>query len=173
MSKSRFFMGLGIGLICGAILLQLMIAARDLGDMTQVRDAEPTSWSEAELGTVTEDQWLSMADRLGYQPISKDVKVYKQEQLDEAVRTAREQERQAIAEKEPVAGGEGGYSISIMRGMTSDDVADLLLSLGLIESKGSFTGLLDERNLHSSIQVGNFTFEGKPDLEEIVAAITK
>lgn len=173
MSKSKFYMGLGIGLICGAILLQLMMVARDLGDMTQVQDEEPVSWTEAELETVTEEQWLSMADRFDYQAIGKDVKIYRQEQLDEAVQAAREQERQAIADKAPAVGDTGGYSISIMNGMTSDDVADLLLSLGLIESEESFTRILDERNLHSRIQVGNFTFEGKPDVGEIITAITK
>jgi hypothetical protein len=157
-------MGLGIGLICGAVLLQLMSFGMNAS-------LELPEEDDRSAGEMTEEQWLALADRFGYVAVKAGERRYTQEELDAAVAAAREEGRRTAAdapEPEPTE----SYAILIRRGMNAQDVGEMLFVLGLIESVDEFNDYMKSRGLTSRIRAGRYRFDGKPTLEEIASRIT-
>ncbi len=149
--------GIGLGMILGAVLLQLTYSVPSPGEKPLQGDA----------ATVAE-------------------KVYSQQEVDALLRQDREEQRQAW-EKEakqqdnlqnavPASGGTEGASsaglIVIVPGEGSQSVAEKLLEAGLIDDKRQFEDRLGELKLSRTIQPGEFTFEDRPDIDEIISRIT-
>jgi hypothetical protein len=158
-------MGLGIGLICGAVLLQLMLYGTEMNfalPEEELRQAD----------SLTEEQWLAMADRFGYVPLKNNEKRYTRQELDAAVEAAREEERRSGAgnPSEPM---KESFAFYIQRGMNSHDVAELLFILGLVETMDEFDDYMKSHELTSNIRAGKYRFDGRPSLEEIASRITQ
>ncbi|GIQ68614.1 hypothetical protein XYCOK13_14380 [Xylanibacillus composti] len=147
--------GLGIGLIVGTLLLQTMTVAERLEN----REPEPQM--------LDEEQLEQAADRLGFSLVVKDAVYYSEDQLAARVEEARQE---AIAQAEQTVVER--KSFVIVAGTRPANVADMLLTLGLIEDKNQFLNELRERRLTTNILSGLYTFEGKPDLDEIIREIT-
>ncbi|MEX1031024.1 MAG: hypothetical protein WDZ91_13410 [Paenibacillaceae bacterium] len=195
LKDTRLLIGLGIGLIIGALLLELMNVA-----ITGV--SQDALSNEINNGTLTEkytlEQLKDIADSLDYNIIEKSVVYYTQGEMDEAIVKAK---KSAIAEpvtdpkqpivtepvvKEPVVkepevvgtaekvvnGNTTTYRIRIETGMVTANVTELLLTVGLISDVDSFKKELNRRKLNESIQVGMFEFTTKPSLTELINKIT-
>jgi hypothetical protein len=195
LKDTRLLIGLGIGLIIGALLLELMNVA-----ITGVsQDALSNKINDSALTQeYTIKQLKDIADSLDYNIIEKSVVYYTQGEMDEAIVKAR---KSAIAEpaadtkqpavtepvvkqpvvKEPqvegtaekvVNGKTSSYLIRIDTGMVTADVTELLMTVGLISDVDSFEKELNRRKLNESIQVGTFEFANKPSLTELINKIT-
>lgn len=156
--------GLGAGMIIGAILLQLMTFART--------DSEPA----AQMPGATEEQLQAMAAELGYDIYPKSERRYTDAEVQEQIAKALEQERDdrsAVGLKVgETSEGTAVYLVVIEPGMGAQEVAEALALAGLIEDAGAFEDELSRRRLTRRIQIGSFTFVGKPEPSEIISAIT-
>lgn len=110
-----------------------------------------------------------MAGEQGYLLLEGNREWYTKEQLEEAVEKARDEALDTAREEKP----DRVRSFMIVPGMTSDDVADILLQLDLVQDKERFLELLTERQLHGKIRARIYHFRGEPDLETVVGKITK
>src|SRR5690606_24115781 len=91
--NKRFLIGLGSGLIAGAILLQLMnVAASGTGTISLPED------SGNEVMTV--EELTAMAEHLGYKVYEIDEKLYTQMEVDELLRSANEPQESGKEEKD-------------------------------------------------------------------------
>lgn len=165
----RFLTGLGFGLIAGAILLQLMNVATS-GDMVM-----PESENSNESRQYTVSELTDIADQLGYRIYKRDEKRYTEGEAGELVRAAieqdREREQQPATPEQPAE--KQSYVFTIKSGMSSDQVAEALVNAKLIDDGDAFKKELARRELTNKIQVGDFTFEKKPSLAELIDKITK
>ncbi|MBB6636731.1 hypothetical protein [Cohnella thailandensis] len=194
LKRRGLLIGFGLGLMIGAAVLQLILAA------------EKGSSSLSLTGTsITEKELQEEAEAQGYTLVKSSLKTYTQEELDAAVLKARE-EAQASLESGTLDGeeqtgskaGEGAskpastgaasgpsagasqapsneeehtYSFYIRANATLIEVATGLQELGLIADKDQF--VKQAKAYSKSLRVGTSTFVGKPTFEEIIAEITR
>ncbi|MEX2416092.1 MAG: hypothetical protein WD424_08100 [Paenibacillaceae bacterium] len=176
LKDNRMLIGLGIGLIIGAILLQLMnLAITGVGHDALLND------SNIDENQFTLEELKAIADSLEYNVIEKSVVLYTQDEMDEAVLHAKESVEQVPVVKETeveapakklVIGNSATYHISIESGMVTEDVTQLLITAGLISDAESFKEELTRRKLNNKIQVGTFEFSEKPSPTELINIIT-
>jgi hypothetical protein len=168
LKDNRLLAGLGIGLILGAILLQLMnLAVSGVGQNALTGDS---AISEKEY---TLEELRDIADQLDHYIIEKSAVVYTQKELDDAVLQAVEEASVSeTPEEKPVDSKVTSYRFTIKAGMVTDEVTDLLMDIGLINDAESFKKELSDRNLNNRIQVGTFEFNEKPSLTELINKIT-
>ncbi|MCC3376208.1 endolytic transglycosylase MltG [Cohnella sp. REN36] len=180
MRKNRsLLVGLGIGLMLGASMLQLMTAARQQESQLQERDS-------LSLETVKKD-----AEGLGYSLLKLGGDTYSQEQLDEAVKKAADkaaadakgaaekalQESEAAKPDAPAPSREaskaekGTYHLYIAYNDDLTRVASNLEEMGLIADKAAF--LKKAKPQAKSLQVGLCTFQAEPTFDEIIAELTR
>ncbi|MBB6675540.1 hypothetical protein [Cohnella nanjingensis] len=185
MRKNRsLLVGLGIGLMLGAAMLQLMTAAQKQQDGLESRD--PLS-----LETVKKD-----AEGLGYSLLKIGGDTYSQAQLDEAVKKAAEKAAAEAAAAKPAAdagaakpeaspsatsaaspesspskseSGITGLYIAYNDDLTR--VASNLADLDLIDDKAAF--LKKAKPYAKALQVGLSKFTGQPTFDDIIAEITR
>lgn len=173
MQKSSFYMGLGIGLIFGAILLQLMNLAGEMDDLAALPGTPEEQSAQDGPAGITEEQWLELAGVFGYQPVKKHERLYTEEELNESLRKAREEERMAArAEWEQKAEETAHYGFYIQWRMDAEKVGELLQAMGLADSAEQFANYMKEKGLSGRIRTGAYHFEGKPTMEEIAERIT-
>jgi hypothetical protein len=194
LKRRGLLIGFGLGLMIGASVLQLILAA------------EKGSSSLSLTGTaITEKELQEEAEAQGYTLVKSTLKTYTQEELDAAVLKAQE-EAQANLESGSIDGeeragpnaGEGAstpastgaasspsagasqassneeehtYSFYIRANATLIEVATGLQELGLIADKDQF--VKQAKAYSKSLRVGTSTFVGKPTFEEIIAEITR
>ncbi|GGG80567.1 hypothetical protein [Paenibacillus radicis (ex Gao et al. 2016)] len=175
MLKNRMFLtGLGMGIIVGALLLQLL----QIGEQSQAK--------------------------LGESLFSGDEKQYSQQELDAAVAAARQEktpDKPAISpagteatavpsatpvtttqpEKEPPSTEKPKQNeepeapvqeliLQIKGGMNLTGTAKLLADNGLIEDEAAFIAAM-KRSKKPTVRAGYFLFKGKPQLQEIISII--
>lgn len=191
LKDTRLLIGLGIGLIIGALLLQLMNVAVNGVNQNSLLNNNDVLASEH-----TIEQLAAIAEALDYRIIEKSVKYYTQEEMDKSIDEAKktmsseqttdnnkpivkepvvEQPVVEAPKAEPIVVKEvvkETYRIQIQSGMVTSDVTSLLLSSGLISDVASFEKELARRNLNKSIQIGTFEFDKKPSLTELINKIT-
>lgn len=171
LKDNRLLIGLGIGLIIGAILLELMNVA-----VTGVGQDAPLNDRILDEKKYTLEELKDIADSLEYNIIGKSVVFYTQDEMDDVIlkgkaSTVKEQIVEAPAEK-PVTGDKSVYRINIQTGMVTEDVTQVLITAGLISDADSFKKELSRRELNNNIQVGEFEFTQKPSLTELINIIT-
>jgi hypothetical protein len=186
LKDNRLLVGLGIGLIIGAILLELMNVA-----ITGVDQHTLLNGSVSDGKQYTPEELKDIADSLEYNIIEKSAVFYTQDEMDQAIRKAKEPiVKEPIVKnpnvkvpvvKEPVVkepaeipvtGKTISYQVNIKTGMVTEDVTDLLITAGLITDADSFQKELGRRKLNNNIQVGKFEFTKKPSLTELINIIT-
>lgn len=171
----RFLTGLGAGLMIGAMLLQLMTAFGS-GPAETVDDALRREETPADPDRLAEE-----ARRLGLVLHDASKTWLTREEADAMVREAVDRAR----EEAPAAGGRTGgveavgpdelphyYLVEIRAGMTSDEVGSMLHAAGLVDDLDEWRREMDARGLTIRIRAGTYAFAYKPDLAELIDAVT-
>ncbi|OPA77623.1 hypothetical protein BVG16_14350 [Paenibacillus selenitireducens] len=194
MFKNRnFLLGLGIGLISGGILLQLMLIGTS---------GQAASNISNDLDSLTDAQLESYAAKLDMQVYPKETKLYTEQELQEKL---VQQETKLKASQKPVeqpaaaknaesksdsspAKEESDSKVSkesndtkdtketslrITSGVTLTQVSKELKRLGLISSVTDFVSYGKKKNITANLQTGTYVFVGTPTYAEIAARITE
>ena len=167
MRKRRgWLIGLGLGLMLGVSMLQLMNVARSAPQSVQLPN-EPLSRDDLE----------KEAGAKGYKLVRDDGETYTKEQLDAAVAQAKK-EASASPSVSPSSSGETEgdgtakeLDYYVPPGASLQEVASALLAMELIDNKDAFIKLAKPSS--GKIRVGLCRFSGKPTPEEIVAELTR
>ncbi|MEK4851612.1 hypothetical protein NST04_17330 [Paenibacillus sp. FSL H7-0756] len=198
MMKNRFFMlGLGIGLIAGALLLQLMIAGRAAPltkeelirqaaslNLTVLDPAEAaaTATPSPEKAAETEASGAPAATPVTpVTPASTPVVPPKPAAVPNAAATpgkpsapAQPQSTAAPVTKAPakpeapVAAVDGAITLKIPTGITLAQTADLLAEAGVIEDKNKFLKTANSRKVNTIIQYGSYNFTKGESINSII-----
>ncbi len=187
MRKYRnWLMGLGIGIILGSSMLQLIQLAKD---QTVMVAEEP----------LTRDQLNEEAKKAGLVLLPADETRYTQDQLDakveKAVAAAQEdakntdtdqiddsdaalkppgQKKDENESPSPDAAGSGepdSVTLYVRYGMTLLEVAEELVKLGVIEDKEDF--IKKAWSISKKMNVGTAVLTGKPTYQEIMDELTR
>lgn len=197
--KNRIFMlGLGLGLVIGALLLQLMqlgqrheqlnnldLTAEQLQQAAQKLDLQVVDASEELL---TEAQWeeRSATAEDGQEEQSEgsaelEQQQSKEPQLPEEPGAPSEpadkttgKAAPAAAPKEPAPIKEPVtlIPITIKNGSNLTDVAQALKAAGIISSQEQFIKKASARKLNTKIQSGSYSFKAGEDMDVILTQIT-
>ncbi|HEY0826969.1 MAG TPA: hypothetical protein VGE40_02645 [Bacilli bacterium] len=163
MFKNKFFLnGLGIGLIVGAILLQIMIYAdKPLPEQGNVPE-DP----------MDETELVEAVEKLGYSVIKKDLTSTPspQEKTDITPVPALTSSPSPVITQSPSPSKE--ITVIIPRGSGSEAVGNLLFKSKVISNVDEFVKAVENRKLTNKIQSGSFSFTGKETLNEILKIIT-
>lgn len=172
MFKNRTFVaGLGVGIIAGAILLQLM----QIGDESQrklsggFQDGEPKLYTQAELDTkLAEEREKAINEAEKAAPPASE-KPDESPSVEAAAPPAKEDKNdeaaeQPAAEEKPVV----KKQVRITGGMNLTDTAELLAKQQLISDKDAFIKAMNKK----TVRAGYFIFEGNPTVEEIIRILT-
>jgi len=177
----RFLIGLGAGLMIGAMLLQLMNEAAEFGS--------PGNRNAAGLFNLPDRARLEEdASLLGL--VLHDAKEtwYTQAEVDALLREARSEPE--AEDNETSAGwlpsGQSAFDITtvesdvmprfflidIRAGMSGDEVGRMLQAAGLVDDLDAYRQEMEARGLDVKIRAGTYTFAYKPDLSDLIDAIT-
>ncbi|KGE17498.1 endolytic transglycosylase MltG [Paenibacillus wynnii] len=193
MIKNRSFMlGLGFGLLSGAILLQLMITA---GTAQLTKEQVIKEAAELNLKVIaesdkllTKEEWAALEEQVvkpgGNKPSPSPVVEPKAANSpdDTVAPSAPSTPKQSeviqpdtstipvstIAPVESNSLGKSAVSVRIPNGITLSEVADLLSKNGVIQDKQEFLRAAVKRGATKVIQYGNYTFDTKESLETII-----
>jgi F0F1-type ATP synthase assembly protein I len=163
--KNRAFVsGIGIGIIVGALLLQVMLA-------------RPSAPSQQGISLEEMDpQKLKEETSKYYQVLEKNVKMYTQAELDAALQKKLKDEADKQAASKPQdqpkasqpAAASSKIVIYVQQNLDASTVADLLFRSGVISDRKAFVTELDKQGGSTKIQVGYHEFEGVMDMQTIV-----
>lgn len=177
MRKRRgFIIGLGLGLMLGAAMLQLMLAA----DASRLPGAP-----------LTGEALKKEAAAQGFALVPAEEKTYTQQELDRAVAEAVRKAAASGGGAAQKGGGTGApapaspdkatassqkpaaekYAFYIRANATLAEVATGLKELGLIEDEEAF--IRKAKPYSGKLRVGPSVFEGKPTFDRIIAEITR
>lgn len=166
LNKKSLFYGIGCGLIAGAALLQLMNSAVS----PHISAVPSSSVTPEEMSR----QQLKEAASKQFQVFDKDQKLFTQAQLDASVQQKLKEEK----DKQPPASAQTPQQtvketyVLISKGLTAGNVADLLLSAGVITDRKSFEDAMASKQLNDKIVAGIHVFKGTQDLNQILTNIT-
>ncbi|NQX57362.1 hypothetical protein [Paenibacillus qinlingensis] len=169
MFKNRALVtGIGIGIIVGAILLQVMLT-------------RPSSPSKSGISLEEMDpQKLKEEASKYYLVLEKNVKMYTQAELDSAIQKKIKEETDKLAaakpqpQDQPKATAPAAPSkivIYVQPHLDATAVADLLVNSGVITDRKAFISELDKQGGSTKIQVGYHEFVGVLDVQAIVTNI--
>ncbi|RKN86493.1 hypothetical protein [Paenibacillus ginsengarvi] len=166
MFKNRLFLyGLGLGLIVGAVLLQLMLK------VDQFENGSPDPASAA-----TAEQLQAWADKLNYKLYPKEQTIYTEKDLETIRAKIAEEERTKLAAQAPgslpQAPAKTVHSIYISERMEAYNVADMLVKAGMFTDASQFISALAQKKMTTRIRAGSYTFEGPVTIDDIIAKIT-
>ena len=149
-------MGLGIGIVLGASMLQLIELARSQERALAAGEGARTYTQEQLDAAVA--QAVEAAQRLPSPTASPDPSA-------EASSSPPESSDSGVGKSEPT------YAFYVYKGMDLKTVARSLLDLGLIDDTASF--IQHARPYSRKLEVGTATFAAHPTYEEIVAELTR
>jgi hypothetical protein len=163
MFKNRTLMiGMGIGLIVGSILLQIMLVARNAG----AQSATPAPGSAAKPDEMNQQQIKELASRY-FLVFDKNSKMYTQAEVDAKVQDALKAQPPATSQQ----GGGKKIAVYVSSGLVATQVAELLYRSGVIADRNAFENLLSDQQMTDKIQVGYHLFEGTPDPQSVIATL--
>lgn len=173
MRKYRsWLMGLGIGLILGASMLQLILIAKD--QEQRVAGEQP----------ISRERLDAEAKKAGLVILPADARTYTQEELDakvaEAVAAAESskidskstpklppaQAKDTNRAKEPKI-----VTLNVRSNMPLSTVANELQKLGVIEDADDFVKKAE--SIATKLEIGTSVFVGKPTYKQIMAELTR
>ncbi|UVI32527.1 endolytic transglycosylase MltG [Paenibacillus spongiae] len=191
MNKRPFLMGLGIGLILGAMLLQLMIAGQQQKDKLTSREQDGQSgtavmptYTQEELDKRIAEERERVTKELQDRNANQD-KAAKSPAAD-APPASKPEASQAVPQADKSAAGSGKTGqtaeqggtktepaskriiVRIEPGSSVTEVAELLADKGIISNKKAFTNLMRT----TKIRAGYFPFEGNMTVNEVKKIIT-
>lgn len=165
MFKSRSYVyGIGTGIIVGALLLQIMsfraVAPGQTGIALDEMDAQKLKDEASKY----------------YQVIDKNIKVYTQTELDDAVQKKLKEETDKLAAAKPQDKPQVSTPvvtqkivIYVQPNLDATAVTELLIKAGLITDRKAFAAELQKQGGNSKLQVGPHVFEGSMDMQALVA----
>ncbi|NOU68483.1 hypothetical protein GC096_31115 [Paenibacillus sp. LMG 31461] len=166
MFKNRALVtGIGVGIIVGAILLQVML----------IRPSSPSK-SGISLEEMDPQKLKEEASKY-YLVLEKNVKMYTQAELDAAVQKKVKDEADKLASTkpqetpkstDPAAVTSSKIVIYVQPNLDATAVAELLVKSGVITDRKAFVTELDKRGGNTKIQVGYHVFEGFMDMQTVV-----
>lgn len=195
MMKNRFFMlGLGVGLIAGALLLQLMIAGRAAPltkeeliqqatrlNMTLVDPAEASATATPAPEEGAEAPASQAAGKPAVTPASTPAVPPKPAATPSAAATpgkpSAPAQPQSTAEPvtkapatpdAPAVAVNGVISLRIPTGITLAQTADLLAEAGVIEDKNKFLQTANSRKVNTIIQYGSYSFTKGESINSVI-----
>ena len=166
----KLLIGLGLGLMLGAVLLELVNFSRQSGPAA-------AEW--------TEEQFLEQADRFGYRVFPADAQIYTRADVDRMVRETAGSDAPSAENSEPAQGREeepeeeasrepAPLTLPIYSGMTLSEAAEGLLVLGVLTDRKELEEFLRFARPHSGdLQPGIAVFRGKPTHEEILEELMR
>ncbi|MCZ8520026.1 MULTISPECIES: hypothetical protein [Paenibacillus] len=163
-NKSLLY-GLGIGLIAGTLMLQLMNTV-----------AHPqTTMPETAAGQLDKAQIKELALQ-HFQVYEKDQAVYDQAKVDQIVQQKVAEEQQKLAAQQPApAAGAGAVKevyVYVAPGIVVSQVGDMLVASGVIPDKTAFLTEMNNRQLNEKVKIGVHAFKGTLTLEQVLAIVT-
>jgi len=146
MFKSRnFLMGLGIGLIISSLLFVATLN-QEKGNLAIPKKENP----------LTIEELKSAATKYGYQLYTK----------EEIKQLTQGKSNQSQVEKP------SSFLFTIEKGMSSEQVTNLLYDKKIIQDKKQFSQLIEQYNLTNGIRAGIYTYSSDMTLQDIIATIT-
>lgn len=175
MFKNRSFVaGLGIGIIAGAILLQIM----QIGDESQqklstgFKGGEPKLYTQAELDARIAEERAMAADLVAVEStkpsVEKPTDTPAEHADDTAATPAAEDEGTKAEEQVAAEKAASKRKIRITGGMNLTDTAELLKEQKLISDKSAFITKMKKK----PVRAGYFLFDGNPTVDEVIQIIT-
>ncbi|KRE83160.1 hypothetical protein ASG89_13655 [Paenibacillus sp. Soil766] len=156
--------GIGIGIIVGALLLQVML----------IRPSSPSK-SGISLEEMDPQKLKEEASKY-YVVLEKNVKIYTQAELDTAIQKKLKEETDKLAAAKPSEQPKATSPtapvkivIYVQPNLDATAVADLLVNSGVITDRKAFVTELDKQGGNTKIQVGYHEFVGVTDLQAIVS----
>lgn len=163
-----FQKGLGTGLIAGALLLQLMITVGDSAPVIPEDGEQPPAPTD-----LTAQMVIEQADALNLQVFEKGIKLYRQQELDDAVvQAAAAAKAEGKAEAEAESRADNEVTVFITAGMSAANVADYLFRSGVVADRSLFEQTMKEKRLNTSIRTGLYTFQVGHDMDDVIAQLT-
>lgn len=161
MFKNRLFLfGLGIGLMAGAVLLQLMFKVDRL-ESDPLQQAQPP----------TVEQLQTQADKLNFKLVPKESTIYSDKDIAAIKQKAAEEERSKLAgQAAPPA--KTVHTVFITEQMNAYQVADMFVNAGLLPDASGLVSGLKEKKLTTRIRAGSYSFEGPVTVDDVIAKIT-
>ncbi|MEB3101134.1 hypothetical protein [Ferviditalea candida] len=161
MHKNRLFLnGLGLGLIAGALLLQLMNSVPSSDKEALIPQQTANATPQMDLNEIK-----ARAGELGLHVFDKDEKIYTEVELQDQLEKSK---REAIQSLSP----QTRWVFAISAGMSAYKIADMLISMQIIEDTNAFIAEIKSQNLGSKIRAGIYTFDQKPTMAELIDKIT-
>ncbi|MBE1446431.1 MULTISPECIES: hypothetical protein [unclassified Paenibacillus] len=164
MLKNRSLLfGLGLGLIAGALLLQVMNIA-----------VSPQQANGLELQELDKQKLKEAASKY-FQVNELDQKLYNQAQADALVQQKLKEEKEKQAANAPAQAAKEPAKetyIFISKGLTAGNVADLLQQSGVISDRKAFEDAMYKQQLNDKIVAGVHVFKGPQDLTQVLTNLT-
>lgn len=182
MFKNRFFLyGLGLGLITASIILQLAhlsnqdeLRADDIhwpSFFTKHFDDISDAAKEEGFMLVPSSQNSDFSSQHQEQPLTDDPSP--QVSASDSDHDAGSNPIDSVSSNSDTEDSVRSYELTVIEGMTSIDVAALAEQIGLVDDRLQLEQSLASKGLSEVIQIGTFHFEEKPDIDELISAITK
>jgi hypothetical protein len=176
----KFLNGLGIGLVVGAILLELMNQSAVMS-LPETDNQPPVSISDtglspsskpAEEDSVAERKYTQAEVDSLIQRKLAEAAAAKSPQPPPSPQSQPQSDSSEPADSPTDAMQGRTTAMFISEGLSATEIAELLFRSEVITDREQFLMLLDSRNMNRRIQRGYFEFHGHPELEEIVDQIT-
>ncbi len=194
MIRNRQFMtGLGIGLIVGALLLQIMMIGQGQSGKLQTKEQIEKAAAALDLKVIasnqellTEQEWQQKAEQEqdGMQEGTKPTDALEPADPNEPKKpdtpadpelsgtngsVAAPETTSPIAPKEP---DKSSVKYKISYGSTLTGVADGLLKVGVISDKEAFLQAAKDKKINYKVRTGTFTFDLDEDFDSIISKIS-
>ncbi|SFE16999.1 hypothetical protein SAMN04487969_101441 [Paenibacillus algorifonticola] len=186
MFKNRFFLtGLGIGIIIGALLLQMMIIGESSQQKLSNRDSagaeqEEKIYSQSEVDAILEAQRATSSIKeeseatVSPSPAVTPEQTPSQSSAPQASATASPKPTAAPADNSSATADTGGNTIRkmvrIQAGTNLTAASELLAKEQLISDKAAFIRKMKQEK--KLVRAGYFLFSGNPSLTEVITTIT-
>ncbi|MEF2965183.1 hypothetical protein V3851_05000 [Paenibacillus sp. M1] len=186
----QFMLGLGSGLIAGALLLQVMMIGQGQGSGLQTKkQVEQAAASlnlkvvESDQELLTEEEWRAKTEEgqaeAGQEAEQTDIPVPDtpdtpaEPQAPEALdKPGVDAVPETAAPPEPTEPKQASVEYKIAYGSTLTAVAEGLFQSGVISDKDAFLQEAKKRKINSKVRTGTFTFQVGEDYDSIIAKIS-
>lgn len=167
MFKNRLFLyGLGIGLIAGAVMLQLMFKVDEMERLPTVEQLQADS------------------GKLNYKVVPKEQPIYTDKEIEAIKQKAAEEERNKLAKQTAAPSpaptnappaqtvAKTVKTVYISERMDASQVADMLANAGVLPDSAGLVASLNQKKLTTRIRAGSYSFEDQPSVDDVIAKIT-
>jgi hypothetical protein len=172
--KNKMYLnGLGVGLIVGAILLQLMLVSKEASSKFSAAETmasvKPQPSQPAQSADI-DSQKLKAEAAKSFQVFDKGVKFYKQAEFDAEWQKKLKEEKDKSAAASPVP-NKRTY-IYIQPDLPASSVAELLYRAEIVTDRRTLEEELVKQNVVNKMQVGFHVFEGTPNMQQVIKNLT-